>query len=188
MMRHTRLILAALLALGPLSAIAVPITGEITISGDVAPTGGSGLGDATGLDFIGDDFNVNDATGDFAAAGIGAGDIGFIQDFQFNPLLAPISPLWSIGGFSFTLQTIAIDYQGSYALVLSGVGFLSNAVLELDDTPGTWTLTANGAGGTIFNFSAGTGTPVTPVPEPTTLALLGIGLVGLGLSRRRKKI
>ena len=93
-MRRTRLILTALLALGPLSANAVQISGEITMSGNFVPTGGTNLGDATGLDFLDNDFLVDEATGDFVLASIVAGDTGVLNDFQFDPLFpSPVSPL-----------------------------------------------------------------------------------------------
>ena len=57
-------------ALAALPASAGFIDGAITMSSDFLPTGGAGLGDATAIDFIGDDFGVDDATADFAAAGI----------------------------------------------------------------------------------------------------------------------
>ena len=152
-MRHIRLILAVILALGPLSANADFIVGAITMSGDFAPTGGTDLGDATGLDFLGDDFLVDGATGDFAASGIGPGDTGFLQDFDFSPLGPnPVNPLWAIGGFEFSLQSISVVYQTTFFIVLSGEGTLSGG--EFDDTPGSWSLTGNSAG-LIFNYSAG---------------------------------
>ncbi len=177
----------AILGLGaaPLTASAVVIEGALTFSGDFVPTGGAGtdLSDATGLDFIGDDFDVDGASGDFADAGISQGDIGFIQDFEFDDLnTAPIDPLWSIGGFSFALEEIAVNFQNSMFLVLVGRGEISRA--GYSNTPGVWTLTANtapGAQSILFNFSAGTGA----IPEPGSMLLVGLGLAGLAAARRR---
>lgn len=182
----------AMLALAgiPLSASAAFITGSISMSGDFVPTGGAGLdlSDATGLDFTGDDFDVDVVTGDFATAGIMAGDIGTINDFQFNPLSpAPVDPLWTIDIFDFALASIDSISQGAAFLELTGSGTISGT--GFFDTDGIWVLTANTSGtGTpslLFNFSSGTGALPT-VPEPGTLLLLGIGIAGLAANRRRK--
>jgi len=161
------------------SASAAFVSGSITFSGDFAPTGGTGLGDATGIDFLGDDFDVDGVTGDFASAGIVAGDIGSINDFQFNPLFpSPVSPLWSIAGFAFELSAVNIEFQAPGFLLLSGTGTVSAA--GFDDTAGSWSLSANQAG-SIFNFSSG-----TTVAEPASLALIGLGLIGLAAGRRKR--
>ena len=119
-MRHKPLILAVLLLVGPLCANADFIDGAITMSGDFEPTSGAGLADSTGVDFLGDDFTVDGANGDFATAGIGPGDIGAMQDFQFNPLNPnPVDSLWAIGGFEFTLQQVTIVFQNTFFLVHS---------------------------------------------------------------------
>ena len=174
----------------PLTASAVPIVGEITFSGDFVPIDGNGmptgLADATGLDFKDDDFVVNESTEDFLAAGIVAGAIGFIQDFQFDPLNpAPVSPLWTIGGFQFSLEIVDVVFQmpGLNYLILEGLGTLSGA--GFSDTSGTWSLTANGAG-ILYNFAAGSVAEVY-VPEPGTLGLFAIGLFALAFMRRRQK-
>jgi len=160
------------------TANAAFVVGDITMSGDFAPTGGTGLGDATGIDFIGDDFTVDDTNGDFS--GILTGDIGFYQDFQFNPLFpSPVDPLWAIGGFEFTLASVSIDFQSSIVIALSGTGTISGN--GFDDTVGSWILTGNAAG-SLFNFSAG-----NTVDEPAALALVGLGLLGFGLRRRRTR-
>ena len=88
MFRPTRILALATLCL-PALASAIPIDGEITFSGDFTPTGGSSLSTATGLHFPGGDFDVDDAIGDFAAAGIVQGDTGTINDFSFDPLSRP---------------------------------------------------------------------------------------------------
>ncbi len=174
-------LLAAAMLFGAANASAAFITGSITMSGDFVPTGGATLGTATGIDFIADDFGVDDTTGDFAGAGIGAGDVGFFQDFQFNPLNpSPVDPLWAIGGFEFTLEAITIDFQNDFFLALSGTGTLS--ALGFDDTAGTWSLTANSAGA-LFNFSSGS--TATGIAEPASLLLVGLGLIGFAASRRR---
>ncbi|MFK8029194.1 MAG: PEP-CTERM sorting domain-containing protein [Gammaproteobacteria bacterium] len=172
-----KMIVAAALLAVSFNASAAFIDGEITMSGDFLPTGGTGLADATGIDFIGDDFGVDDATGDFATAGISAGDIGTYNDFTFSPLAAG-TEVWSIGGFSFALDAITVVFQNAGFIVLEGTGILSGA--GFDDTAGNWNLTANAAG-SIFNYSSGT----TSVAEPATLALVGLGFIGLAAARRR---
>jgi hypothetical protein len=150
------------------------------MSGDFAPTGGTGLADATGIDFLGDDFMVDDATGDFALAGIVTGSVGFYQDFQFAPLNpAPVDPLWAIGGFEFALANITVSFQSANFLVLEGTGTIS--ANGFDDTAGTWIMTANRSG-TLFNFSSGSSAVVS---EPGMLLLLGLGFAGAALARRR---
>ena len=174
------ILLATAMAFGALPASAGFISGAITMSGDFAPTGGPGLGDATGIDFLGDDFSVDSVTGDFASAGIVFGDIGFFQDFQFSPLNpAPVDPLWAILGFEFALEAVSVDFQSANFLVLSGTGTLSG--VGFDDTSGTWNLTGNSAG-VLFNFSAGS----VAAPEPATLALIALGIIGFAVARRRR--
>ncbi len=152
------------------------------MSGDFAPTGGTNLSDATGIDFLGDDFTVDGANGDFAASGIAAGDTGVIQDFQFNPLApSPVDPLWSIGGFTFALESITVDFQNENFLLLSGTGLLSAA--GFDDTSGFWNLSGNSAGA-LFNFSAGS----TAIPVPGSLLLFGSALGFAGWVRRRFRL
>ena len=174
-------LLSSVLLAGSMAASAAFIEGSITMSGDFVPTGGASLGTATGIDFIDDDFGVDDTTGDFLGAGIGSGDIGFFQDFQFNPLNpSPVDPLWAIGTFEFTLEAITVDFQNDFFLALSGTGVLR--ANGFDDTMGTWSLTATTAGA-LFNFASGSG--AVPVAEPGTLLLLGLGLIGLAAARRR---
>lgn len=167
------------LTVGAASASAAFIDGDITFSGDFDTMGGT-LGTTTGIDFLGDDFTVDDATGDFASAGIGAGSVGFFQDFVFNPLNpATTDPLWSIGGFDFALEAVSIVFQSDMFLVLSGTGTLSSA--GFDDTFGTWNLSGNAAG-SLFNFSSGSTSE--GIPAPATLLLIGLGLAGFAASRR----
>ncbi len=170
-------IVAAALLAASMSASAGFISGAITMSGDFAPTGGTGLADATGIDFLGDDFQVDAATETFSDAGINSGDIGTYFDFSFDPLMAGTT-VWSIGGFSFALDTISVAFQNSHFIVLEGRGYMSGTGYE--DTTGYWNLTGNGAGG-LFNYSSG----INPVSEPATLALIGLGFLGLAVARRR---
>ncbi len=153
------------------------IEGDITMSGDFLPTGGTTLGDATGIDFIGDDFIVDGATEDFADSGISAGDIGTYFDFSFDPLVAGTT-VWAIGDWSFALDSINVVFQNNAFLVLQGTGMLSG--IGFEDTTGAWNLTGNAAGA-LFNYSSG----ASVVAEPATLALIGLGFIGLAVARRR---
>jgi hypothetical protein len=173
----------------PSSLLAVPISGEVTFAGGFTPTGGTGLGDATGLEFS--NVFVLDGTDDFADIpsldADGALTPVTFTDFQFNPLSpAPVNPLWSIDGYglSFSLASISVDEQTSTTISLSGMGLLTSTDSNLDDTAGVWNLTGNTTRGLKFAFSSASG-PIG-VPEANTIALLGIGLLGAGLSRRRR--
>ena len=174
-------LLAMTMAFGSVSALAVHIDGAITMSGDFAPTGGTGadLSDATGMDFLGDDFQVDGVTGDLATF-VSVGDVGFYQDFTFSPLAAPVDPLWAVGGFEFALGAVSVDFQNATFIILSGTGIISGN--GFDPTTGTWNLTGNNSG-MLFNFSAGS----LAVPEPGSLSLLGLGLIGFAVLRRRTK-
>ena len=54
-----------------------------------------------------------------------------------------------------------------------------------DNTPGSFTFTANQSGAIQGSFS--TTTTVAAVPEPVSMAVLGASLVGLGFIRRRRQ-
>lgn len=170
------IVTAAVMAVS-FNASAVFINGDITMSGDFLPTGGTSLGDATGIDFIDDDFMVDGATEDFATSGIMSGDVGTYFDFSFDPL-TPGTQVWAIGGWSFALDSISILLQTDFFIVLQGTGMMSGT--GFDDTTGTWNLTGNRAGA-LFNYSSG----ASAVAEPATLALVGLGFIGLAVARRR---
>jgi len=167
-----------------LNVNAVQMYGSLGYGTAVTPVNSSwvatSLASATGLDFDNaDNADVDSVSGDFAAY-VSIGDDVTMTDFQFNPLSPdPVSPLWSVGGFSFDLESVSIDFQSSTFLALSGTGVATGN--GFDPTPGIWYLSVNPAGGT-FNFSSG-----TTVPEPASLAIISLGLLGLGFASRRRK-
>jgi len=176
----------------PGAAIAQQITGEIGFGGAYKPANDSFAGallqTATSIDYNGNgiqDFAFRPvilATGDFAPF---EGLLASLSDFLFNPLPAGgVNPLWSVGVFSFALDSISIDTQNASTLSLVGTGTVSG--YGFADSPGTWNFTGNPVG-TRFIFSAGTGT-VAAVPEPEIYAMMGIGLGLIGWIGRRKKL
>lgn len=190
MIRTTRVLAGVLASLVLTPAIAVPISGELGIAGFLNPycTGTAStctMDVANALDFGGNGYGtdgpflVTFATGDFGGFTPFVSS-GTISDFQFDPLSpSPVDPLWTIGGFSFSLESVTIVDQGPQDLVLSGAGTISGA--GFDDTSGLWSLSADTAGTLNFSWSSTT----VPVMEPGMAGLLLLGLVMLGLSRRR---
>ena len=164
------------------SVAAIPIVGNIGFSGTWTPTGGVGIGDATGVQI--DSAAVQGTpTGDYAAAGIVDGGAVTYMDFTFSPFVGPIVDLWKVvtggGDFTFQLNSLSIDLQNNATLALSGTGVVSSTIAGLDNSFGTWTWNGSGGGGS-FTWSS------QNLPEPGVLGLLGLGLVGIGLLRRRR--
>ncbi len=156
------------------SASAAMIQGTLTFSGDIQLATGDTLATTSDLDFLGDDFDVDGAIGDFAGAGIGQGDFGDISDFD---LALTDTATVNVGGLTFTLQSVEVLAQASNFLVLKGDGVLTGA--GYDATQALFTLTANNSGH-LNVYSAS----ITAVPAPGALWLLGSALVALGARRR----
>ncbi len=175
-------LLAAMLLL-PFAASAAPIDGEIIIGGSLLPTCSGGddpctMDIADGLDFFTDAGDntaiVAGTSGDFAGL---FGAIVTMSDFVFDPF-ATVDPLWTVGDFSFALESLNIIGQTATTLDLRGTGTITGA--GFDDTFGVWTLSADAASPTItFAWSS-----TTLAPEPGILVLFGIGLIGVLGARR----
>lgn len=179
-------------------AYSILIDGSIGISGGMVPADGATLDSSTGIDFLewngssyvsgtsGGSFTASSVSGDFASYITPSPFIlGSINDFNFNPLSEPLPYLWSLGGFSFDLQSVDIDVQNNSNLVLSGTGKLYGNGFET--TLSTFDLSVYSYGST-YSWSAiiTTDPTIADAPSPSTLLLLMSGLIGLGFFRRFK--
>ncbi|MBT8447825.1 MAG: PEP-CTERM sorting domain-containing protein [Gammaproteobacteria bacterium] len=177
----------ACIALGaaPLTASANLLQGGIAFGGLFTTTGGTGLGDATGLN-IGFSL-VTAASGDFApAAGINA----TYSPLTLNSSGTPVTPLWEVVAgaitYPFDLLDLSVDLQDADSLFLSGAGTLT--ATGFDPTPGAWTF--SGQRGNIFlTLSSITGVVAdADVPEPGTLGMLLLAaLVSCAVILRRRR-
>ena len=180
-MRRLHLVAAAAIVLAaPTAATAGPITGSIGFTGTWQPVStddnATTVALAEKVDIVNDTAAVigGSQSGDFA--GIGAGTATTFNDVDFTTPNTPIEPLWGpLGGFSFDLETVAVDAQTGSALALRGAGTVTSTDPALDDTPFFWNFSGQETGGTL-TFS----TTNAEVPEPATLGLIGAGLAGVG--------
>lgn len=150
-------------------ATAAPINGAIAISGPIVnPT------DTTGVSFGGGQGFVNSASGDFA----GVGPLVDLFDISFGALPGLV---WSVGGFSFTVDSLtsAVTPNSEGGISFSAVGTLTGA--GFDATIGNFVFNSSTLGG-LANFSS-----VTAVPLPASILLLGGALVGMGAAARRRR-
>lgn len=93
----------------------------------------------------------------------------------------PTPGFWSVGGFTFDLDSSTIVLQTSRFLLIEGTGSIMGN--GFDPTPGAFSFSTQAPGGKgIFSFSASS----EGVPDRgATLALLGIGLVLVEVVRRK---
>ena len=191
-MKKTILAVLTMAALS-LGAQAVPITGDIDFAGQ-ATFNTTSLATATQvINFKSSDVGANNTAMVTSANGSFTGLAGTIASFPnvytFSPSSA-VSPLWTVGGFTFNLTSSTIVAQTSTILAITGVGILTGPA-GFDATPGTWAFTSQQAGGGMqqsFSFSANTNATggATGVPEGgSTVALLGAVLIGVVALRRK---
>jgi VPDSG-CTERM motif len=205
-MRASRLLTGLLIAVAsiclPSAAQALQIDGNISVTMNIRPNCGDNdadclnLNNATALDFIFTSGGlatpgipgielVTDADGDLNFLD---GALGTVKDFSFAGAGTPNFPLppvleWeTIGGLTIDLLSVAVSLQGGGILVLEGTALFHLAGFE--DTPGTFSLTAQQSG-TTFSASASKGTVPTVPDGGSTAALLGSVLVAFGILRRR---
>ena len=166
------------------TANAALIDGTIELAGAWTPVESDGVTGttidlATGIDFSGDQSVVVASSGDLS---MGLYTLATMTDFQFNPLSPNPVDVWSVGGFTFSMDSVSIDTQDATALVLTGSGTISGA--GFDDTSGTWAFSGQTASNITFSWSSSNN---TIVPIPSAVWLFATGLVGLvGVARRRQ--
>lgn len=184
-MKRTKLAgaLGACLILGTQVANAAFIDGTLALGGSFTPidAGSSpvSLGVATGIDFTADTGVVVSSSGDLSFAPFVT--LAAMTDFQFNPLSPVGVAVWSVGGFTFNMDSVAINTQNGTNLSLSGTGTVSGN--GFDPTTGTYEFTAQGTEDTAFSWSSSS---LAAVPVPAAVWLFGSGLLGLaGIARRK---
>jgi hypothetical protein len=207
-MRKLTLMIAAILAIGPMAANATLIGDTVTVTttanipvdtwidnvlvgAGIEMTAGDGSNHANTnqgqifphLFSFGDslDIGATSITTNWAALGVG----GFI--YSYNMVFSGFD--WQDEPFGATLETVllGIGATGLVGLNISNIlddGFTLQASVDLS-TGSNFTLDLTHL---HPDPDPDPDPDPTPVPEPGTLALLGIGLFGMGLARRRRKV
>ena len=164
------------------SAQAMMIAGGITFDGG-ATLDNVEIEDATQV-VSWDSTTVDQADGDFAAAGLSDGSLATFSPGWVFGSGQPM--LWSAGGFTFNLSASSITLQNNSFLLVEGTGFIVGN--GFDQTAGTFSFSTqeNDVNGRFSFSAAGVATPAgTNVPDGgATIALLGLSLLGLQGARK----
>jgi hypothetical protein len=179
-------------------SLGVPIIGEVNLSGlgpvtlinNVGPAGAANPNNADAIHFAaGNNTFVVAAAGTFAGM---EGAFGHMSDFAFNPMLAPVAPLWLLSnGFSFNLTTFSlVDQATPDFLNLVGTGSFAGPA-GFETTSGTWAMSI-ATQGTLFTWTSAnlantpdSETPGIGVPDAgSTALLLVLGLLSLAAAHR----
>ncbi len=151
---------------------ATPINGDITFAGSVRfDTNNVNTAQAV-TQWI--NTHVESADGDFSLIAINTAT-AFTAPWTFNPSTATPN-FWSVGGFTFDLQTSTVIFQGNGFLNILGSGIVSSTNSAFDPTLGNFSFSAQSpSSGGKFSFSAS-----SEVPEPGSVCafLVGAGILG----------
>jgi hypothetical protein len=173
---------AAVAGFASQEAQATQISGMLNIQG-TATFNTTSLGSATSVVSFHNVSVGGQNSGAFTSIAEGT-PVAMTMSYIFSPSTST-PMLWSVGGFTFNLQTSHVEFQNNQFLAISGTGMiLGNGY---DPTPGVWAFTSQNAGGhphATFTFSANV--TATPTPDSgMTVALLGAGLIGLAAFRAK---
>src|SRR6266550_2695850 len=108
--------------------------------------------------------DVAGRTGDFATFVALGATASFPNVYTFNPS-TPTNPLWTVGGFTFTLANSTIVNQSASFLNVVGSGTITGNGFQA--TPGLWSFSStqsNGQTSPTFSFAANT-TATDGVPD-----------------------
>lgn len=197
---RTSLMAAATLNAMSSAAFAVPVSGQVSLGGYAAAIGSTGMGAATGIDFVsnssssrlpgvaGGIISIGAGSGSFAGLSCTSikGSCGAIQEITSFATQGELTSFLTLTSGS---TTVTFDLTRLSAVtndtVNNQLGFTAVGLINetgFDCTAGSLDLTAQGDN--IVSFSATT--LAANVPEPASMALLGGSLALVGLIRRKK--
>lgn len=163
--------------IGLAGAQAAQITGLLNISGTAKFD--KKLAQATRVTAFSNVSVGGGSTGDFSSIPMGT-SVTMASTYIFSP--STPTGLWSVGGFTFDLQSSTIVSQTSNFLSISGTGTISGG--GFDNTVASWAFSSQGSGsGKTFTFSATTA-GATP-DSGMTAVLLGTSLLSLAVFRAK---
>lgn len=167
---------AALVALWAGQASAVPITGQISLTGSDTFT-------PTSVDFQGL-ANIQTSSGSYASV-LGTCN-GCVTMTDFSSSSTNFVVYSGSNGLSLTLTNVVFSFIDDTIDSLGVIGTGTATLTGFDPTPASFSLTTQGiANDGPFSFSATT--IPSAVPEPASLMILGSALLGFGLVRRRRR-